>query len=171
MAHPPAAALVCVAGVWPGTKETRLIARRGGDRLGPRRRHTIARGSIDFLAAVARRPSSPAPLQVIVVNVVVAIVVGIGRRGGEGDIVASIGQGGKETSTPPPAVARGGWARKTIWGGRNRLSARSASMSARRATSMTCRYTWPQWSLRMRPWCAALSLLSLFFLFFGRGHA
>ena len=68
---------------------------------------TIARGSIDFLAAVARRPSSPAPLQVIVVNVVVAIVVGIGRRGGEGDIVAGIGQGGKETSTQPPAVARG----------------------------------------------------------------
>ena len=68
---------------------------------------TIARGSINFLAAVARRPSSPAPLQVIVVNVVVAIVVGIGRRGGEGDIVAGIGQGGKETSTQPPAVARG----------------------------------------------------------------
>jgi hypothetical protein len=43
---------------------------------------TIARGSIDFLAAVARRPSSPAPLQLIFVNVVVAIVVGIGRRGG-----------------------------------------------------------------------------------------
>ncbi len=71
---------------------------------------TIARVSIDFLAAVARRPSSPAPLQVIVVNVVVvAIVVGIGRRGEEGDIVAGIGQGGgEETSTPPPAVARGG---------------------------------------------------------------
>ena len=69
---------------------------------------TIARGSIDFLAEVARRPSSPAPLQVIVVNVVVAIVVGIGRRGGEGDIVAGIGPGGKETSTQPPAVARGG---------------------------------------------------------------
>ena len=106
-AHPPAAALVCVACVWPGTKETRLIARRGGDRLGPGAA-TIARGSIDSLAAVARRPSSPAPLQVIVVNVVVVIFVGIGRRGGEGDIVAGIGQGGKETSTQPPAVARGG---------------------------------------------------------------
>ena len=69
---------------------------------------TIARGSINFLAAVARRPSSPAPLQVIVVNVVVAIVFGIGRRGGEGDIVAGIGQGGKETSTQPLAVAHGG---------------------------------------------------------------
>ena len=69
---------------------------------------TIARGSIDFLAAVARRPSSPAPLQVIVVNVVVVIFVGIGKRGEEGDIVAGIGQGGrKETLTPTPEVLRG----------------------------------------------------------------
>lgn len=129
---------------------------------------TIARGSIDFLAAVARRSSSPAPLQVIVVNVVVAIVVGIGRRGEEGDIVAGIGQGGKETSTPPPAVARGGWARKTIRGGRNQLSARSASMSARRATSMACRYMAAMVAADASMG-AALSLLSLFFLFFWSG--
>ena len=40
--------------MWPGTKETRLIARRGGDHLGPRRRHHRAR--IHLLPCSSRAP-------------------------------------------------------------------------------------------------------------------
>ncbi len=135
---------------------------------------TITRGSIDFLAAVTRRPSSPAPLQVIVVNVVVAIVVGIGRRGGEGDIVAGIGQGGKVTSTPPPAVVRGG-------GGARGLDAQDDSGGEEPIVGAFGIHVGQARHLhgvslhgrdrpRMPPLFAALSLLSLYFFFFLRGH-
>ena len=126
---------------------------------------TIARGSIYFLAAVARRPSSPAPLQVIVVNVVVAIVVGIGRRGGEGDIVAGIGQGGKETSTQPLAVAHGG-------GGAGGLGAQDDLGGEELIVGPFGIHVdeAPPPGVSYRPrssadasWCAALSLLSLLF--------
>ena len=159
-ACPPAAALVHRPG---GAKETRSIARRGpttcrlhhrypprwhGDRLGPQRRHHRA-----------RIHSSPAPLQLIFVNVVVTIVVGIGRRGEEGDIVAGIGQGGKETSTQPPAVARGGGGAGGLGaqddsGGEELIVGAFGSMSARPRSSADA------------SWCAALSLLSLSYYIF-----